>query len=292
MAATSPKYMEIARDLQAQIETGKLAPGDRLPTEQELAERWDVSPNTVKQAVKELRKGGRVQTVRHKGTYVVEPARPFVITLNDTDLGGEAPGRAFGGGEGRAFMAEMERQDLRAWASPPDVSISRATDSQMKAFGLPVPASGEQRPQVVCRSQERFILPKRSADEGEGNDAGDDDKDPNSLQRSYFLLTLALKAPRLLESEDIGEGTVAYLRDCGHDQTGYVDEFDARPPTSEELAFFGLSKDSLAVVEHRRTAYDQHGDPFRLTITVYKPGNNRIRFIAGEVPAEVWNRGS
>jgi DNA-binding GntR family transcriptional regulator len=45
------------------------------------------------------------------------------------------------------------------------------------------------------------------------------------------------------------------------------------------------------VIEHARTAYDQDGRPFRLTITVYKPDASRIRFIAGDVPDEVWNRG-
>ncbi len=63
-------------------------------------------------------------------------------------------------------------------------------------------------------------------------------------------------------------------------------------PTEEELKFFGLSKNSLAVIEHIRTAFDQNGEPFRLTVTVYKPGTNKIRFIAGDVPDEVWERGS
>ncbi|NVI90496.1 GntR family transcriptional regulator [Actinomadura sp. BRA 177] len=276
MARRTPRYVEIAADLQARIDDGRLEPGDRLPTEKELAQRWGVSENTIKAAVNELRRGGRVETVPQKGSFVTEPDMPFVITLNYTDLGDEnAPGRGFGGGEGKAFLSEADRQRHQAHFSKPDVAVEDAGELQMKALGIPrVPADAPQ-PQVVRRSQQRFV-----------------DGKPNSLQHSYFKLELAFKAQDLLNSRDIAEGSVAYLQRCGHEQVGYEDEFDARPPTEEELKFFGLSKNSLAVIEHIRTAFDQNGEPFRLTVTVYKPGTNKIRFIAGDVPDEVWERGS
>ena len=276
MAGRTPKYVEIAQDLQAQIDSGRLAPGKRLPTEKELALKWKVSENTIKAAVNELRKRGRVETVPQKGSFVSEPDQPFVITLNRADLGDEnAPGRGYGGGEGKAFMAEAKRQAHEASFSKPDVKVQDAEELQMKALGIPSVPADAPRPQVVRRSQQRFV-----------------DGKPNSLQHSYFRLELAFKAQELLNSRDIEEGTVAYLKRCGHEQVGYEDEFDARPPTDEELKFFGLSRNSLAVIEHVRTAFDQNGEPFRLTVTVYKPGTNKIRFIAGEVPDEVWERGS
>ncbi|MFC4050845.1 GntR family transcriptional regulator [Actinomadura syzygii] len=276
MADRIPKYVEIAQDLRAQIEDGTLPPAAQLPTEKELVEHWDVSANTIKKAVNELRQQGLVETVPQKGSFVAEPTAPFVITLNHTDLGEEnPPGRGFGGGEGRAFTAEAERQNHAAHSSKPEVKVEDAEEPQMRALGIAPVAPGEPRPQVVRRSQQRFV-----------------DGKPNSLQHSYFKLELAIQAQALLKSADIEEGTVAYLQSCGHVQTGYEDVFDARQPTEEELKFFGLSRGSLAVIEHRRTAYDQHGEPFRLTVTIYKPGTNRIRFIAGEVPVEVWERGS
>lgn len=276
MAGRTPKYVEIAQDLQAQIDSGRLAPGERLPPEKELALKWKVSENTIKAAVNELRKRRRVETVPQKGSFVSEPDQPFVITLNRKDLGDEnAPGRGYGGGEGKAFMAEAKRQAHEASSSKPDVKVQDAEELQMKALGIPSVPADAPRPQVVRRSQQRFV-----------------DEKPNSLQHSYFRLELAFKAQELLNSRDIEEGTVAYLKRCGHEQVGYEDEFDARPPTDEELKFFGLSKNSLAVIEHVRTAFDQNGEPFRLTVTVYKPGTNKIRFIAGQVPDEVWERGS
>lgn len=276
MANRTPWYVEIAHDLQAQIDSGRIGPGERLPTEKELALQWNVSENTIKAAVNELRKRGRVETVPKRGSFVTEPDQPFVITLNNTDLGDEdAPGRGYGGGEGRAFMAEAKRQKHEASSSKPDVKVQDADELQMKALGIPPVPEDAPPPQVVRRSQQRFV-----------------DGKPNSLQHSYFRLDLAFRAQELLNSRDIEEGTVAYLKRCGHEQVGYKDEFDARPPTDDELAFFGLSRNSLAVIEHVRTAFDQNGEPFRLTVTVYKPGANKMRFIVGEVPNEVWERGS
>lgn len=276
MADNIPKYLQIAQDLQAQINSGKLAPGDRLPTENELADRWGVSPNTIKKAVNELRLADRVETVPQTGSFVKEASQPFVITLNHTDLGDEnAPGRGFGGGEGRAFVAEAERQRHKARSSKPEVQVEDAEQAHMTALGIPPVSPDDPQPQIVRRSQERYV-----------------DGKPNSLQHSYFRLELAIEAQALLKSADITEGTVAYLQSRGHVQTGYEDVFDARPPTEPERKFFRLSKGSLAVIEHARTAYDQNGEPFRLTITVYKPRANRIRFIAGEVPDEVWEKGS
>ncbi|WUI04008.1 GntR family transcriptional regulator [Spirillospora sp. NBC_00431] len=276
MADNVPKYLQIAKDLRTQIESGKLAVGAQLPTEKELADRWDASPNTIKKALNELRMDGRVETIPQMGSFVTAADQPFIITLNHADLGDEhAPGPGFGGGEGRAFEVEAERQKHEAVSSQPEVKVQDAENFHLKAFGIPPSPAGQLRPQIVRRSQERYL-----------------DGKPNSLQHSYFRLELALEARLLLNSADIAEGTVAYLRECGHVQTGYEDVFNARPPTAEERRFFGSSKDSLAVIEHTRTAYNQNGEPFRLTITVYKPGANLIRFIAGQVPDDVWDKGS
>ncbi|QFG25304.1 GntR family transcriptional regulator [Actinomadura sp. WMMB 499] len=269
---STAQYKQIAQDLQRQIEQGVLGPGDRLPSEEELAAQWAVSRNTVKAAIKELTKRERVKTIPKVGSFVTEDVPPFVITLNHTDLGeDEGPGRAFGGGEGRAFVTEARRQNHSAHSSKPSVEIITATEMHIKALKIPPAGPDEDAPDVVCRFQKRFI----------------DDK-PNSMQWSYFTWDLGFKAKALVKSVDITEGTVAYLRNFDHVQVGYEDVFEARPPTPEEAEFFGLPKDSLAVIVHRRTAYDQNGEPFRLTVTVYKPGSNKFRFIAGDVPEEVW----
>lgn len=61
----------IAEELRADIAGGGLAMGDRLPTEQDLAERFAVNRHTVRQAVASLAEEGLVESRRGSGTFVV-----------------------------------------------------------------------------------------------------------------------------------------------------------------------------------------------------------------------------
>src|SRR6185312_13387789 len=67
--------------LSAEIRGGKLAPGDRLPTEQELTSTMGVSRTVVREAVAALRADGLVVTRRGSGAYVADnpTASPFRI---------------------------------------------------------------------------------------------------------------------------------------------------------------------------------------------------------------------
>lgn len=64
----------IVRRLGEAIGTGLLEPGERLPPEVELAERLDVAPMTLRQALAILRDAGYVETRRGRGggTFVVD----------------------------------------------------------------------------------------------------------------------------------------------------------------------------------------------------------------------------
>ena len=63
--------LQVAADIQADIDAGKLTPNSRLPSELELAEQYGVARMTVSRAVRELRERGLVRTVIGKGTYVI-----------------------------------------------------------------------------------------------------------------------------------------------------------------------------------------------------------------------------
>lgn len=62
-------YMHIYQDIRHQITTNQLKPDDRLPTEAELTQRYDVSRITVKRALYELDKDGYIYRVRGSGSY-------------------------------------------------------------------------------------------------------------------------------------------------------------------------------------------------------------------------------
>jgi GntR family transcriptional repressor for pyruvate dehydrogenase complex len=67
---------QIVRALQARIETGELAPGARLPTEQALGQRFGVSRAVVREAIARLKADGYVATRQGAGAFVAgEPGR-------------------------------------------------------------------------------------------------------------------------------------------------------------------------------------------------------------------------
>ncbi|GLV56530.1 GntR family transcriptional regulator [Dictyobacter sp. S3.2.2.5] len=72
-----PQYESIATRLVEFIQQAKLQPGDRLPTEQQLAEQLGVSRAVVREAVKMLTASGYVRTRRGSGIYVNDKTRPF-----------------------------------------------------------------------------------------------------------------------------------------------------------------------------------------------------------------------
>ncbi len=68
-----PLYIQIAEGLLEQIESGALAPGDRLPPERELSESLGVNRMTLRQALRALETQGLLIRQQGSGTYVAEP---------------------------------------------------------------------------------------------------------------------------------------------------------------------------------------------------------------------------
>src|SRR5260370_3855055 len=80
--AALPPFLQIARALAADIQRGRLRPGDRLPGSRRLAESLHVHRNTVLAALAELTAEGWIETAPGRGTFVtraiVNPrGRPF-----------------------------------------------------------------------------------------------------------------------------------------------------------------------------------------------------------------------
>jgi GntR family transcriptional repressor for pyruvate dehydrogenase complex len=71
--------------LRSEIRARKLRPGDRLPTEQDLVARFQVSRTVVREAIASLRAEGLVSTRQGAGAFVAEgaAARPFRIVSDE-----------------------------------------------------------------------------------------------------------------------------------------------------------------------------------------------------------------
>lgn len=87
-----PLYCQLASKIEEQIENGTYQEGDRIPSERELCDIYNVSRMTVRLAIDELVREGKIEKVQGKGTYVLN--KSIVQDLNNV----------------YSFSKEMEKQ--------------------------------------------------------------------------------------------------------------------------------------------------------------------------------------
>lgn len=262
----NPMYRQIAEDLRAQIESGRLEPGQQLRTELELRDHYGASRNTVRDAIKWLTNLGLVETRPGQGTFVREEIDPFVTTLTGN------PSTGWGGDEGVIYLSEVTQQNRKPTASPVQVEIQEAAGQI--ANGLQVAEGTE----VISRHERRFI-----------------DGTPWSMQTSYYPAEFADRgAERLRSARNISEGTVQYLAEALHiRQIGYRDWITVRAPSPAEAEFFKLPLDGrVPMYVIFRTAFDEKGVPTRLTVTVFPADRNQFIIDVGTVPDVLPDTGS
>jgi len=64
--------MQVADDLRAEMQSGGLRPGGKLPGEAEMAEVYGVSRDTIRRATSELSEEGLLVILHGRGTFVAE----------------------------------------------------------------------------------------------------------------------------------------------------------------------------------------------------------------------------
>ncbi|WP_090067105.1 FadR/GntR family transcriptional regulator [Lentzea flaviverrucosa] len=134
-------FEETVERLMQSIRLGVVAPGERLPSERELATRLGVSRVTVREAIRSLQENHYVESRRGRygGTFVNEvlpksaPAKDFgdvhdVLTLRrvlETGAAETAAGRSLGPAERRGLRARLEE------ASTSTLAEYRRKDSRL-----------------------------------------------------------------------------------------------------------------------------------------------------------------
>lgn len=68
-----PLYFQLKELVSDAIASGEYAVGSTIPTEQELSQAFGISRTTVRQAITELVREGRLYREKSKGTFVAEP---------------------------------------------------------------------------------------------------------------------------------------------------------------------------------------------------------------------------
>ncbi len=86
-SSTVPIYLQIIYSIKHQVATGRLKPGEQLPTVRMLATDLRINPNTVARAYDTLDTEGVITTQRGRGTYVREhPDDPHLTRVRKDQL--------------------------------------------------------------------------------------------------------------------------------------------------------------------------------------------------------------
>ena len=68
--ASKPIYEQVIDGIKKQIARGEIEPGDKLPSQREMAKEIQVNPNTIQRAYREMELLDLVETKRGRGTFI------------------------------------------------------------------------------------------------------------------------------------------------------------------------------------------------------------------------------
>src|SRR5437879_10971561 len=114
LVRTSRLYEQIVQQIEESIVKGDLKPGDQLPAERDLAQRFGVSRTAVREAVKALREKGLVEAYSGRGTFITDGTSQAVRQSLDLMV-------KIGQPEGSQYLAE-----LRAILEPEIAALAAA----------------------------------------------------------------------------------------------------------------------------------------------------------------------
>ncbi len=116
-----PIYVQIVEQIQRQVMTGLLQPGDQLPTVRQLATQLRVNFNTVARAYRLLDDTGLISTQQGRGTYIwARPTDEAALVQRNLTLEGLAVHFISEAGQFGFTAEEMKRvfeQELNLWQS-------------------------------------------------------------------------------------------------------------------------------------------------------------------------------
>lgn len=138
-----PQHEQISDWLREQIETGAYAPHDKLPSESELGERFDVSRITVRRALQTLENEELIYRRQGLGSFVKEPqAKPGLARLTDF-----AQDMAQAGLEASSEVLHHDQQE-----APPFVAARLEVESGTPVVQLDRLRLGDERPMAFDRT--------------------------------------------------------------------------------------------------------------------------------------------
>ncbi len=216
-SAKAKKYLQIADDLAAEIKAGTLRPGDSVPSEADLMERYGVASGTVRNAIAELRTAQLIETRHGKGSFV--RSRPPVQRKSSDRFR-----RAHRKAGKAAYIAETE-----ASGSKPTVTVLFIGPTE-------APADIAERLQVPTGAQ---VLARRRRYFRDGV--------PTEEATSYLPWDVAKDIPELFAENPGGGGIYQRLEDHGFTLAEYGETVRARLATKAEATALALSPGAAVI---------------------------------------------
>jgi GntR family transcriptional regulator len=202
-----PLYMQVVRQLRAQIAAGDLRDGDRLPSQREMMARWRISMQTASKVI------GAMKT---EGLAIPSVGRDTVV----------APGAA-------ARIAAAAQGTAHA----PAASLPPAPGGTVTAASAGKAAAPSQVAELLGIPSGRRAL-RRTETRSDGGQAA-------SASISWYPPDIADRAPRLADSQPLPAGALAYIAEATGTRAARVDEdYAAAPADDAAAAALGISPGS------------------------------------------------
>lgn len=223
-----PLQVRIADDLRGQIKRGDLAPGDKLPTLQTLADRYGVSMIVARRAVELLRQEGLLTSRKGSGNYVRERKQV----------------KRYG----------IHRYSRSVWAGSTPQAILRAEGAEQgKTVGqktettqVPAPAFVAERLPDVSEGELVYVRRRVTTLDGVINQSAD----------SYFSLATGERSPAVITGEGPG-GHIARINAISP-VLEIQEEIATRMPTGPEAARLQIPP-GTPIFEVIRTYHTEQG---------------------------------
>lgn len=223
--AGSPAYRQVADNLRAQIRTGEIPAGTKLPSLPKMAQRYEVSSDIARRAIAILVAEGLVESRQGAGTYV----RVFAQITRSS------PGRLSQAQWGTGKAIQDHDTGPRWRTVDVVVSESPAPEDVAEALGVEVGAG------VISRAR-RFLVDER----------------PVQLATSYYPLEIA-RGTAITYTDTGPGGTYARLADLGYAPVRFTEKVVSRAPHPDEFTDLALPKAGGQVFDVTRLAFTKEG---------------------------------
>ncbi|MGY3765291.1 GntR family transcriptional regulator [Vagococcus vulneris] len=232
MVSKLPVYLKIHDQIKTEIEEGKWCIGDRLPSERELSETFNVSRMTLRQAIQTLADEGILERKVGSGTYVARKKvkETMTGTTSFSDIiraqGGNPSSKTLSYFVTKPSSSEMEQLDLKKDASIIKMERIRYADDIPICFevaSIPYDLISAYDKQEVTKSLYHVLT----------------EKENKKIGKSAQTISALVASERIAEYLDIKKGdAVLRLRQVSYLENGQPFEYVRSQYVGERFEFY------------------------------------------------------